>query len=310
MPLKRDESGIWRANLSDSEVGRISPLLAEAMPRYLTILDEVFAVAKSTNELEFLFSLFRVRGAQSPGWDPYQTTLESIPALVNCADTTENDTVARHLQLWIYGHILEASEPYELLANLLEVAGGRHYAWNTNFPAKNSGAPQSPGEKIRRVEALGFAAKLPDAAIPLKEIWDRRLRNAVFHSDYVFYDSEVRICAPSRTLPNDEVLTLVNRAIAYHSALAMIFKLAIEAYDKPATIPTSPHYCGDKDLRWRIIVREGYGVAGVKDAWSHAQLRSGKIPLRVGRFFEDEVRMLDNDPTLDVLPPRGEKVIP
>lgn len=310
MPLTRDESGIWTASLNGSEVPRINPVVAEAMPRYLTIFDELFTAAKRMNELEFLFCLFRVRGFQNAGWDPYQTTLESIPPLLDCATTIQNDTAARHLHLWIYGHIVEASEPYELLANLLEVARGRHYAWNTNFPAKKSGAPQSPGEKTRRIEKLGIAAKLPNTAIPLKEVWDRELRNAVFHSNYVLYGSEVRILNPSRTFSDDEILTLVNRAVAYHSALAMIFKLAIEAYDEPTTIPTSPHFRGDSELRWRIVVREGYGVAGVKDAWSCAQLRSGKITVRVGRFFEDELRMLNSDPTLDRLPPRSEQVIP
>lgn len=310
MPLTRDESGIWTASLNDSEVGSISLLVAEAMPRYLTIFDEVFNAAKRKNELEFLFCLFRVRGAQNAGWDPYQTTLESIPALLDCAKTIQNDTVGRHLQLWIYGHIVEASEPYELLANLLEVARGCHYAWNRNFPAKKNGAPQSPGEKIRRIEELGTAAELANAAIPLREAWDREFRNAVFHSDYVLYGAEVRILNPSRTFSDDEVLTLVNRAVAYHSALATIFKLAIEAYAEPTTIPTSLHFRGDSDLRWRTIIREGYGVAGVKDDWSREQLQSGKIPVRVGRFFEDEVRMLNSDLTLDRLPNRCEQVIP
>lgn len=213
MPLTRDENGIWTSRLNESEVGRINPLYAEAMPRYLTIFDEIFTTAKRMNELEFLFCLFRVKGVENAGWDPYQTTLESMPALLDGANTIQNDTAARHLQLWIYGYIVGASDPYEMIANLLEVARGRHYAWNSNFPAIKSGAPQSPGNKIRGIEELGIAAKLPNAAIPLKEVWHRELRNAVFHSDYIIYGSEVRILNPSRTFSDDEVLTLVNRAL-------------------------------------------------------------------------------------------------
>lgn len=310
MPLRRDENGVWTADINEAEDGIIVAEFAEAMPRYLTILDEVFDAAKSMNELEFLFSLFRDRGAQNAGWEPFQTTLESIPALLECANKIEDDSVSRHLQLWIYGHIIEASEPYDILANLLEVARGRHYTWSTNFPDKKNGVPQSPGQKIRQIEKLGKNANLPNVTTPLEEIWDRELRNAVFHSDYVVYGSEVRIRDPARTYSNDEILMLVNRATAYHFALASIFKLAIEAYEVPTTIPTSPHFDGDPDLRWRTIIREGYGIAGVKDDWSREQLQSGKIPLRVGRFFEDEVRMLKNDPTLDSLPDRGEQIIP
>ena len=51
MPLTRDESGIWTSRLNESEVGRINALYAEAMPRYLTIFDEVFNAAKRMNEL-------------------------------------------------------------------------------------------------------------------------------------------------------------------------------------------------------------------------------------------------------------------
>lgn len=74
MPLKRDEHGIWTANLIDSEIDSINPQFAEATTRYATIFDEIFNVAKCRNELEFLFCLFRVRGAENPGWEPYQTT--------------------------------------------------------------------------------------------------------------------------------------------------------------------------------------------------------------------------------------------
>ena len=70
MPLTRDESGIWTSRLNESEVGRINALYAEAMPRYLTIFDEVFNAAKRMNKLEFLFCLFRVKGVENAGWDP------------------------------------------------------------------------------------------------------------------------------------------------------------------------------------------------------------------------------------------------
>ena len=50
MPLSRDENGIWTADQSDTEKAGVNPVLAEALPRYLTILDELFEKARQTNE--------------------------------------------------------------------------------------------------------------------------------------------------------------------------------------------------------------------------------------------------------------------
>ena len=54
---------------------------------------------------------------ETAGWDPYETTIQGISAASRLHNETE-DRLARHLHLWIYGHIVEASVPYELLGNL------------------------------------------------------------------------------------------------------------------------------------------------------------------------------------------------
>jgi len=202
MPLHRDENGIWTASITELDTPQPEAVFAESLPRYLTSIERIFAAAKRAQEFEFLISLFRVRGAQGAGWDPYQTTIESIPLLLNAESEIKNDLAVRHLHLWIYGHIVEASEPYELLVNLLEVANGGFYAWGTNFPKKN-GRSQSPGEKIRRIKELALSANIPDGVVPLQEVWDRDLRNAIFHSDYVLYGPEIRILNPHRSIPYD-----------------------------------------------------------------------------------------------------------
>ena len=276
------------------------PAFLEALPRYRNKLDKAFTKAKQQCELEFLFCLFRVRGAMDAGWDPFETTLQAIPSVIDLENKAEDWQARRHLQLWIYGHILEASEPYELLANLLAVAGGSHYSWSTNFPAPQ----RSPGSKIDRIEQIAKKAMLPDTICPLKEIWDRNLRNAIFHSDYTLIGEQVRIMEPPRSYPNEEIMQLVNRAIAYHGAWVALLQYHIESYKKPVEIPTSPHFRGDPELRWVVIVRKGYGAAGVKDAWSKEQLKAGKIPVRVGRFYDEERNLLNQDSTIAELPER------
>jgi hypothetical protein len=212
---------------------------------------------------------------------------------------------SRYLALWLYGHIVEASAPYEVIANLLEVACGSHYAWGTNFPPKKSGAPQSPGEKLAKIRRLADVAGLPDVTLPLQEVWNRHLRNAVFHSDYTIYDDELRLRNPTERIAWADVLSRVNRALAYHGALEAVFQWYIGEYKEPKRIPTSEHFDGHPELEWVVVVREGYGAAGVKDAWDVHDEETGRIPLRVGQFYPDEVALLNADPALAVLPARS-----
>ncbi len=52
-----------------------------------------------------------------------------------------------------------------------------------------------------------------------------------------------------------------------------------------------------------LIVRRGHGATGLKDAWSRQQIAAGKIPFRVGRFYADEMAMLEVDSELAFLSP-------
>ncbi len=307
MPLHRDDdTGLWTGTVTDDEraVRVFAPAYVEALVRYLNAFDPLFSGAQKRNELEFLLSLFRVKGIEAPGWDPYQTTREAISSLLavhgRLTATREDTVAARHLDLWLYGHIVEASEPYELIADLLEVVGGGHYTWGeTSFPPKTSGAPQTPGEKIRILEQLALKVGLPATVVPLREVWNREIRNAIFHADYTLYGDEFRLTSqPRRTVSRKERMGLINRALAYHSALETVFNFYVSEYTAPKCIPNSEHFQGAPGLEWVVIVREGYGVAGVKDAWTDYDEEAGRMPLRIGQFYDDETILLDEDPRL------------
>jgi len=184
MKMARDIDGRWYEieKLGDTKSENAS--FREALPRYLNAFEILFAAAAERSEFGFIECLLRVRGLQDAGWDPYETTLRAIDALVKVHETIQEPEPARHLHLWIYGHIVEASEPYELLANLLDVANGGRFRVN-RFPrvggsATRPGRPPSPAEKIDEIVAASRAVGLPQVAGPLNEIWDRELRNAVF----------------------------------------------------------------------------------------------------------------------------------
>jgi hypothetical protein len=306
--LERDEHGVWTLHLEEGDEGRNADH-DEAAPRYLTALDPVVERARERSEFEFIYTLLRVRGLQAAGWDAYETTLHAIAAMRKLHDDIaaidENFETARHLQLWTYGHILEASEPYEILANLLDIVnGGRFLAWC--FPADDRGRPQSVGRKIELLEAPAGAVGEEQALTPLREIYDRQLRNAVFHADYTLHGGEVRLPVEGVTYSHEEVMRLINRALAYHDALSLLFRRAVSSYEAPAAIPVHPGFSADPDERATVIVREGHGVVGLKHSLTAGEIAAGGIPWRVGIFTPDEAAALDADPELALLPARAD----
>src|SRR5262249_18512471 len=156
-------------------------------------------------------------------------------------------------------HILEASEPYELLANLLGIAQGERFS-SDRFPPHPGGRPKSPGEKIAAIEIAAGSAEMPQVAAPLREIWDRDLRNSIFHADYSLYGGELRTLKPLRRYTNREVGILVNRAWAYFQSISTLLQTSVASYDEPVLIEgVYPGFSRDPEDRARVIVREGHG---------------------------------------------------
>lgn len=134
----------------DEAVSQSHSSYLEALPRYLNALDTAFVRAKEESEFNFLFSIFAFRGMQDAGWDPYETTVRAINEIKRVHDADVEGEASQHLGLWLYGHIMEASEPYEFLANLISVATGGRFNVE-HFPPRPNGAPLSPQIKIERL---------------------------------------------------------------------------------------------------------------------------------------------------------------
>jgi hypothetical protein len=196
--LRRGDDGIWTLHRAENERGERNEVHDEALPRYVTAFDRVFTKAEEACESEFVKALIRVGGVQDAGWDPYESTLRAIPAVIALHEQLpkgpEHFETARHLQLWTYGHIIEASEPYAIIADMLDIANGGFfkpyrfppvpiYKARPNQPAPPT-RPQFFREKLPKLERLADAAQLPVSIEPIREIWDYDLRNAVFHADY------------------------------------------------------------------------------------------------------------------------------
>jgi hypothetical protein len=304
MPLVHNDKGYWELKIEDDEhlaLDKFHPAFKDALPRYCTALDRAFVKAREKCEFEFLLTLFRIRGSDYRCiGDAYETTSRAMPLLYEVHNKTENYEAARHLQLWIYGHIVEASEPYEILSNLVHVSLGKRFSGQF-YPYKaGKSRPESPGTKIAHIERAAVKAGIPEVVTPLKEIWDKNLRNAIVHSDYILHGSDV--ITRGREYTHEEIMTIVTRAFVYHQAFSILYKIHIESYDEPKTIAVHPDFSKRPEEKAVVIVREGHGAAGLKAAWTKEEIARGKVYWRVGRFSPKEIDILNSDPTLAVLP--------
>lgn len=276
----------------------LSSAYQQTLGRYLTCLEPAFSRAVDQCEFEFIMCLLRVRGIQDAGWDPYISTYSAIDSMTALHERLDDPVAARHLELWMYGHMVEASEPYELIANLIEVAsGGRWSGWRFPMVGKPPRLrPQSPGEKIRQIVDRSKAAGIPDVAVPFREMWNRDLRNAISHAEYSIHEDQIRILRPHpRSYPYLDLNALINRAHAFHQATRILDAAYRAAYTEPQAIPVHPDFSPDPDEKAMVMVREGYGVIGVKDAWTAEELAAGRIPWLVGHFLQEESALLHKD---------------
>ena len=238
---------------------------------------------------------------QAEGWDPYDTTVEAIRAATRLHNETDDRLAARHISLWVYGHIVEAAAPYDLLANLIEVAQGGP-ARMAPFPIERERLP-SPGRKIELIgagsEEIGNQAARP----LLTSIWHRQLRNGVFHADYSLHGSEIRLVGDGEVLTLEDFAELSGRATGYHDAMIALRRHYRSSYTKPNVVPAGSIAPGENRT---IIVREDYGAVGLKDALTPAERSAGGIRFRYARLFPDEIALLEADPDLALLPARPE----
>lgn len=280
------------------------PVFKESLEGYARALAPLFEKAQKTCEFEFILTLLRVRGIEDAGWDAYENTEKAFNLILGQLKRIKDFETKRHLLLWLYGHTVEASEPYEIVANLINIVKGKRWNMN-NFPDRVKGnyrKPLSVAEKIRKLERMAQDINMPEVISPFVDIFDRNLRNAVFHSDYSLFGDEVRIRDPVRVYSNQEITDLFNKAIAHFIVFSELLRAYIASYDKPKIIPVHPEFSRDPKEKTITIIREGYGLVGLKDNWTEDELKRGHIPFRVGRFHRYEMKMLDSDRLLTIIP--------
>jgi len=272
-------------------------LYSEKLVEYINLIFPIFDIAKNTSEFEFIFSLLGFRGLQGPGWHTFDNTIQIFDSIESIKIKDEFSKINFHL--WVYGHIIEASEPYELYANFFRIIGGNRYTIN-NFPDKDRGkhkVPQFPVEKIETLNNIALELGLQDCLLPLNEIFDKDLRNSIFHSDYSIYKGSLRIKKPVKEFSRTETYDTINKGIAYFQALKFLYEKSISDYNEPKDVILPVDFSAPTG---KIIVRKNFGVVGLCD--NIDILPKGALPFRVGKFKDYEIEILNRNNRLYLLP--------
>ena len=269
--------------------------------RYLNSFYKIYKAAFEKSEFSALLTLFAFRGYADAGWDPYESSVQIINSIKKVDEKVDNYIAKTNLHLWLYGHIMEASEPYEKIMNLLDIITGEQYMVD-KFPSNRREIPQTPGQKILKIIAKANALGFSDIQQIYKEIWDRELRNSIFHSDYSLYGNEIRINKPCKVYNIEEVYKIINYASAYFEVIKFLHNTFIGRQKEPKVIEPHPNFKRLENEKVVVIVREGYGAIGIKHNWSLTELKNGAIPYWLGRFYPEESKLLNENPLLAKFP--------
>ncbi len=301
--IKRDSNGKWTASNIPVDM---NPVYAKALVNFFNSLDPLFTKAQEKSDFEFIFALLNIQGMQDAGWDAFETTRDIFETFNKLKSKIKYNDEQLHLFLVLYGLILEASYPYDLLYNLLRIISGDRYS-ATCFPdgnKSNSGKPRpmSASDKINKIKELADKLGLKTNIQPLVDIFDKELRNAIFHSDYCLYNNELRLPRSSTIYKVEDVMAILNKTVAYYEVIIRLVKMYKASYENSEIIDPHPDFSADPEEKVVVMVRKGTGVIGIKSSWTQEEVAQGKIAFSLSRLLPYEQKMLQKDPTLVEFP--------
>ncbi|HLY95102.1 MAG TPA: hypothetical protein VKP14_09670, partial [Gaiellaceae bacterium] len=103
----------------------------------------------------------------------------------------------------------------------------------------------------------------------------------------------------------EEIQTLVNRALAYHEAMAFLVRSYRRGYEDPIELDVHPEAATEPGEKVTVVVRDGDGAIGVRYVHTAEEVAAGAIPAYFARLFPEESQAMRDDPTLVRLPARA-----
>ena len=238
------------------------------------ILRPLFQKAKEVDEFEFCCTLLRIRGMESSGWDPLQESDQLTHQLLSLISSPLIDRLKIRLLLFLYCHLTEMSDLYNLVGNLLKVIKGERYSMNPYIGQlhKSKKEARYPMAKIERLAEWSNEVGQPEVGDMFLKFFVKQVRNAFYHSDYIITNDSFNIKHGEpvkidnvfqHTVPLNWLIPKVELGV--NAALSVI----------GLTIDNIRSYKEDKIVKGRfghggkyediqLTVHEGYGLNGFK----------------------------------------------
>jgi len=239
----------------------------EYLKQYKNTFRPIFEEAMNISEFNLVLSLLAVRGASDAGWDAFENTLDVFRELYLQNDKFEY-SLRINVHLWMYVHLVECSEHYELLANLIKSSKGEDYliANHKNKDYVNLKVQQ----KIDRLKKIATGTKFENVIEPFQDSFNPRLRNAIGHADYAIKQGEnggITVIDDSGfpiKYKTQQVDDYINKSMALHVAIRELRDEYIGKYKKSKVIKSSKAFGGGQEIDITLIVRREHGVIGIR----------------------------------------------
>jgi hypothetical protein len=212
---------------------------------------------------EFVCALVRAGGALDQGWDPLYESMSTLDDLAGLAKLNlpaeqfpDPVRTRARLALLSYCHLTEMDLPYTIVANLLRLRIGKNYDDDPFrglivIPKRKNAKVlfPTPGKKINQIKKFALEATLPLVGEAFEAIYDKVIRNAVYHSDYTLEAGEFRFLKAYRfskkagcslqSVSWDELAELVTNTFAFYKALFALYDRCSKSFGsfKDAFLP-------------------------------------------------------------------------
>jgi hypothetical protein len=238
------------------------------------ILNPLFDKAKESDEFEFCCSLLRIRGIETYGWDPLHETDQLTKQILSLINSPIVSDLKYRLSLFLYCHLTEMSDVYNIVGNMLRVISGERYSINPFIAALHHSKRDAkyPTSKAERIKEWSNEVNLTDVGELFETFLVKQVRNAFYHSDYILTNESFNIKHGEPVLignvmqhkvPLDWLTPKVELGINTALSVINITMDHIRSYQADKIV--KGRFAADgsyEDIQ--LTVREGYGLVGFK----------------------------------------------
>jgi hypothetical protein len=187
--------------------------------------NQLWLEAFKKDTVDALFTLLRVTGMKSSGWDSSLETEEAFEDYnwhLKAKSKKLSGKSAWRIGLLMYCHACEMSSVHSTLKNLLDISLQKPFRTHPfiAFVKKKkglfNGIPPSAKTKWNEIMALAKENKNYNLVDYIENVYDDRVRNAFSHSDYIITENEFRWTeAYSGAMPLIEVRNLISNSFTF-----------------------------------------------------------------------------------------------